>query len=547
MSTSNTHQPSLADVRSKTCPQCLIGEVTYHGKVNSDDILTESGRHEGFLTIRLIKVHMCGDSTKCKRTPRPETKDDLTRDALKQYEADIEVMNLILISILNDIYNSETRFNNEFDQFIAEPKESLVVRLARKLIEVSYDDLFDYIQQYEKIVIDFIEKKLEKTHDPLALVFSNPTNNRLRSSLNIRNQAVVQADKANIQTKIAGNDGRTAESSNVQKETGNLQINLRTTSSGNDSKYFMEQMLLAKKDEARVILSNEQYDFLLTDTLQMEEFKELSANICIMARIQPAHIDSDKGPSYIFAFISELEQYKEKVRVFETYTATKTNFQTKFIEADLKAKRLETDLQNQFIRDRDKIRALKQEINELKLKVSEQRKQILELQNAQSVLKRKMNDDEDNLGYENPNTLKKAIAHNPMLYDASCLNNSKMHVNVYDTEEILKDTTQSQIKMENKLKDPIAIEKKQNFHSIDYKKLKTLYEMFVPQKELSAEQKYFPHNYLHIPHMYGCPKSDHLGFWCFKNRSENFSPSGLLMYVWYFVFFLLLCGLFLEQ
>ncbi|GKG56985.1 hypothetical protein Tco_0582336, partial [Tanacetum coccineum] len=73
---------------------------------------------------------------------------------LKHYEAEIEAMNLILISIPNEIYNyvdacttvksmwerverlmrgtvqnkvdRETRFNNEFDQFVAEPGEALV-------------------------------------------------------------------------------------------------------------------------------------------------------------------------------------------------------------------------------------------------------------------------------------------------------------------------------------------------------------------------------------------------------------------------------------
>ncbi|GJV11044.1 hypothetical protein Tco_1352585 [Tanacetum coccineum] len=209
-----------------------------------------------------------------------ETKDNLTGDALKQYEVDIEAMNLILISIPNDFYNlvvacqivqqmwtrvehlmrgtvlnkvnGETRFTNEFDQFTAAAGESLFlqlewlkyvtsVRLEKYITEVSYDELFDYLQQYEKIVIAFREKKLEKTHDPLALVahtsssqpspayyvthpssvvdyddeyqgetfqndsedpltsvmillaraitqrFSNPTNNRLRSSSNTRN------------------------------------------------------------------------------------------------------------------------------------------------------------------------------------------------------------------------------------------------------------------------------------------------------------------------------------------------------------------------
>ncbi|GJZ02637.1 retrovirus-related pol polyprotein from transposon TNT 1-94 [Tanacetum coccineum] len=235
----------------------------------------------------------------------------------------------------------ETRFNNEFDQFIAEPGESLVlvynqfsqlmhhlkrnkielptgtidtkflnylqpeikyvtnVHLAKNLTKDPYDDLFDYLKQYEKIVIASRAKKLEKTHDPLALVthtsfssrsphsyyvthypsvidyddeyqgetfqndpegpltsaimliaraitqrYSTPTNNQLCSSSSIRNQAVVQADRVNIQSKNVGNDGRitrrsynvqdeSAKSSNVLKETRNVQRNLRTTSSEN--------------------------------------------------------------------------------------------------------------------------------------------------------------------------------------------------------------------------------------------------------------------------------------------------------------------------
>nr|GFD17992.1 hypothetical protein [Tanacetum cinerariifolium] len=83
-----------------------------------------------------------------------QKEEDLRGDDLKHYEAEIEAMNLILISIPNDIYNSvnackttksmwqrveplmrgtvqnkvdrETRFNNEFNQFVAEPGEALV-------------------------------------------------------------------------------------------------------------------------------------------------------------------------------------------------------------------------------------------------------------------------------------------------------------------------------------------------------------------------------------------------------------------------------------
>ncbi|GKG36599.1 hypothetical protein Tco_0444277, partial [Tanacetum coccineum] len=38
-------------------------------------------------------------------------------------------------------------------------------------------------------------------------------------------------------------------------------------------------------DEAGVILTDEQNDFLFADATRMEEIEELSANICLMARI----------------------------------------------------------------------------------------------------------------------------------------------------------------------------------------------------------------------------------------------------------------------
>ncbi|GJT89134.1 hypothetical protein Tco_1070851 [Tanacetum coccineum] len=111
-------------------------------------------------------------------------------------------------------------------------------------------------------------------------------------------------------------------------------------------------------------------------------------------------------------------------------------------------------------------------------------------------------------GYENPYSLKKAISQNPKSYDGSCFDDSKIHVNIKDTEDILDDATKSQLKMKNKLKDPIAIEEKQNVCTIDCKKLNALYEKFVPQKKFSTEQKYFS-----------------LYFISFENPSNASSPS----------------------
>nr|GFB51917.1 hypothetical protein [Tanacetum cinerariifolium] len=133
--------------------------------------------------------------------------------------------------------------------------------------------------------------------------FSNPTNKRLRTSSNTRNRAVIQGDQVNIQSRNSGNAGRNNKRAYVQEEvvegsneTGNVQRTLRNSSSGitstaqcyncsgkghyarnypkprvRDSKYFMEQILLARQDEARVILIDEPNDFLFADASRMEE------------------------------------------------------------------------------------------------------------------------------------------------------------------------------------------------------------------------------------------------------------------------------------
>ncbi|GKB73297.1 hypothetical protein Tco_0934709 [Tanacetum coccineum] len=83
--------------------------------------------------------------------PRPQNEVDLMGDDLKQYEADIKAINLILISIPNDIYNSIDACQSVRDMW------DMVKRLMQAWM-------------YEKLVIASRAKKAAKTHDPLALV-----------------------------------------------------------------------------------------------------------------------------------------------------------------------------------------------------------------------------------------------------------------------------------------------------------------------------------------------------------------------------------------
>nr|GEX28352.1 Gag-Pol polyprotein [Tanacetum cinerariifolium] len=492
--------------------------------------------------------------------PRMKQEENLRGDDLKHYEGEIKEINLILISIPNDIYNSvdacstakatwqrvehlmrgtvqnqvdrETRFN-EFDQFFAEPGEALILVynlcLVKRLTEVSYDDLFDYLQQFEKLVNASRAKKLKKSHDPLALVaytgsssktsspyyvthpslvvdyddyyqwdtvqnnydnpftlamillprgitrnFSNPTINRLRTSSNTRNQAIVQGDRVNIQSKNSGNDGRNTrrsyvqeevtESKNVQNDAGNIQRTLRTVSSETvanvqcyncsekgqytrncpkprikDLTYFMEQMLLARDEHG--------------------------------TNLVPQTVELQKTQSILKHKMSEnKDQYHDTV--LNLKAKVKKNVDTML--------KIGNSLQGMFM-----LGPKPMSFYDSKLK--------------------------HGLGYANPYTLKKAISQNLKLYDPSCLDDSKSHMNVRDTDDILEDATKSQIKMKNKMKDPTAIYKKQNVRTIDYNKLNALNDDFVTQKELYDEQKYIPSSFI--------SSEDH------SNKSSSYSSS----------------------
>ncbi|GKA37683.1 hypothetical protein Tco_0724248 [Tanacetum coccineum] len=212
---------------------------------------------------------------------------------------------------------------------------------AKRLTVDTFDDLFDYLQQFEKLVNVSRAKKLEKSHDPLALIAYTGSSSRNTSSYYVthpmsvvdyedeyqqddvhtnsgKNKAIIQGDRVNIQSMNSGNAGRNNRRSYVQEEIVEGSNAPNETENGHyarnypkprvrDSKYFMEQMLLAKQDEAGVILTDEQNDFLFADASRMEEIEEFSTNICLMARIQPADNTSDAGPSYDSAFISEVQ------------------------------------------------------------------------------------------------------------------------------------------------------------------------------------------------------------------------------------------------
>ncbi|GJZ42225.1 hypothetical protein Tco_0589111 [Tanacetum coccineum] len=210
------HEQSLADAGSETRPP-MIKRGSYVPCSSRFMRYIERKRD----TKKFLKHSIEEGPYQMKQIPatdtaiaRPQTKDDLTGDDACENERDTwdNVKRLMQGTELSKI-ERESRFLNEFDKFKSEAEESFSflynrfsqlindlernkikpitmsvntkflnslqpewnkyvtnVHLTKKLVHVTYDALFDHLQQYEGIVNAFRAKWVAKTHDPLALV-----------------------------------------------------------------------------------------------------------------------------------------------------------------------------------------------------------------------------------------------------------------------------------------------------------------------------------------------------------------------------------------
>ncbi|GKD21434.1 hypothetical protein Tco_1223137 [Tanacetum coccineum] len=339
----------------------------------------------------------------------------------KQYIFDVKVVNYLLQAIPNDIYNSvdacknakdmwerikrlmfgsdvtshvrHSRLIDEFDKFTTKEGESLElmyemltmlvnimdrnnvrpipVSINTKFLNCLQPEWSKYVtmKYQEELQGDSQEDKLTTAMMLLARAisqkFSTPTNNRLRTSSNTKNQAVVQDGRVDIQTKNAGyggNDNRNAGRQNrIQAfNVGNgnddsnqiVQRVLRTESTPRkanvqcyncnekgqyardfqkprvrNAKYFREKMLLAMKDEDGSNLKDKENDFLLDNSYGEKTMEELNVTVMLMARIQPADGNAKTLPSYDAKAVSEVNA-SSKVHEQVSHVKCKTIIET---------------------------------------------------------------------------------------------------------------------------------------------------------------------------------------------------------------------------
>nr|GEY49595.1 Gag-Pol polyprotein [Tanacetum cinerariifolium] len=183
MSMSNTHQHSLADVGSEARP-LMLERGSYIPWANHFRRYLSRKRENIKWVNKAIDegpYEFRNFTPSITEAPRMEKEEDLRGDNLKHYEAEIKAMNLILISILNDIYNSV---------------DACITAKAMW-------------QRFKRLMRGTVAKKLEKSHDPLVLVAHTSSSSRTTTPYYVTHpSSVVDYDESNKEDS-ADFDGNT--------------------------------------------------------------------------------------------------------------------------------------------------------------------------------------------------------------------------------------------------------------------------------------------------------------------------------------------------
>ncbi|GKB64274.1 hypothetical protein Tco_0920460 [Tanacetum coccineum] len=192
---------------------------------------------------------------------------------------------------------------------------------------------------------------------------------------------------------------------------------------------------------------------------------------------------------------SQLEMYKERVRILEGINKD-NNYLNEFLEADERAKRYNKQAQSQFVRDRDIIRDLEKQRDKLEFDVKDYKRQKEEYQKTQTIFNQTQRNKEEKY----LDDILQLQAKIKDLENVVCkmgkstetlrlLTNIKKAFRETYIRWIGFNAEKRQLKMNEFQKDENVQELK--IQPIDYGILNKLYDNFVPQRDIFAEQAYF--------------------------------------------------------
>nr|GFB98830.1 hypothetical protein [Tanacetum cinerariifolium] len=243
-----------------------------------------------------------------------------------------------------------------------------------------------------------------------------------------------------------------------------------------DAAYHREKMLLCKHEEAGIHLNAKQADWRNdTDDDELED-QELEAHYMYMTQLQENDEDNDltKEHELLASLIEKLKckinESKNRNKFLETSEKVLIEkLKGEIEEFQNKNKSLELS-NNRFKEANNKL----SETN--KLLYNDYKKSEAELARLQTM---NMLNNKCRTSFAKPEFLKKAQRANPRLYDIGCYNDNLALMLASESNEVIRLEKESRSKLSDLIR------------PFDYTKLNNLYDLFVPQREKSSEQRYF--------------------------------------------------------
>ncbi|GJZ51605.1 retrovirus-related pol polyprotein from transposon TNT 1-94 [Tanacetum coccineum] len=342
------------------------------------------------------------------------------------------------------------------------------------------------------------DKEIDKLMALISLSFKKiykPTNNNLRTSSNTSRANQDNSPRINRGT---GYDNQRAFNVAGARENKPKRVK--------DAAYHKEKMLLCKQEKAGVQLNAKQADWK-DDTDDESDDQELEAHYMFMVQVQeitPDQVDNS-GPIFDDEPMHKVQNNHDNYNVFamenehpEQPESSKhkicrnkdVNYASK-VEIDCaKAK---GDLMSYKIDFEKSSNAYTQKINDLNQTISDMKKELCAHQETISIMSQakeaqiklyKTREDKEldkSIAFRKQiKFLKKAQRANPRLYDIGCYNDNLALMLAPESDEMIRLDKESRSKLSDLIK------------PFDYDKLNNLYDWFIPQREKSAEQHYFP-------------------------------------------------------
>nr|GFB13249.1 hypothetical protein [Tanacetum cinerariifolium] len=285
-------------------------------------------------------------------------------------------------------------------------------------------------------------------------------------------------------------------------------------------------MLLCKQEEAGIQLNVEQADWK-DDTDDESNDQELEAHYMYMAKVQEVSLDAvDSGPifdtepeqkidqndedadlakerdllaSLIEKLKCEIDESKNRNKFLET-SNKKSQAELKRRDSIEYSSKMELEcakvreIKNKLYAYQDTISILTQQkkaqIKLYKTREDKELEKVIELENkvkvldnivyktGQSVQTMNMLNNKCRTSFAKPEYLKKAKQANPRLYDICFYNDNLALMLALESDEVIRLEKESRSKLSDLIK------------PFDYTKLNNLYDLFVPQREKSSEQRY---------------------------------------------------------